>query len=72
MARNKSDQDQDQDQDRFVKKHEENHLECFHREADTRMIFHIAHCKPESKIFVKVSDTDVLVILLGNMHKFEH
>ena len=52
-------------QDRFVKKHEENHLECFHEEADTRMIFHIAYCKPESKILI-------LVILLGNMHKFEH
>lgn len=52
-----------------VIKTEESQLQCTHEEADTRIIFHISKCPDNSKILVKSSDTDVLVILLG--HIFE-
>ena len=41
---------------------------CFHEEADTRIIYHISKVKPKSKIMIQATDTDILVILLGNMH----
>ncbi|VVC93252.1 unnamed protein product [Leptidea sinapis] len=54
----------------FVVKPEETELACKHEEADTRIVFHISKVPENSKILVKASDTDVLIILLGNMHKF--
>ena len=32
-------------------------------------MFHVFKASPSSKILVKASDTDVLIILLANMHK---
>lgn len=49
---------------------EETEFECQHEEADTRIVFHISKVPENSNILVKASDTDVLIILLGNMHKF--
>ncbi|CAH1106548.1 unnamed protein product [Psylliodes chrysocephalus] len=37
--------------------------------ADTRIIFHAYKAAPGSRILIKASDTDVLIILLGNMHE---
>ncbi|CAB3249495.1 unnamed protein product [Arctia plantaginis] len=54
----------------LVVKTEENELACKHEEADTRIVFHISKVPENSKILVKTADTDVLIILLGNMHKF--
>lgn len=54
----------------LVVKTEETELACKHEEADTRIVFHISKVPENSKILVKASDTDVLIILLGNMHKF--
>lgn len=45
-------------------------LQCSHEEADTRIAFHIASLEPGSNVLVEANDTDVLVILLGNMEKF--
>ena len=46
-------------------------LKCDIEEADTRMIYHLIHqCQPQSNVVVRSSDTDVLMILLGNYHKF--
>lgn len=52
-----------------VKKTEETNYECYHEEADTRIIFHASKAEPGSRVLIKASDTDVLIILLGNMHK---
>ena len=52
-----------------VSKTEETKYECYHEEADTRIIFHASKAEPGSRILIKASDTDVLIILLGNMHK---
>ncbi|CAH1101783.1 unnamed protein product [Psylliodes chrysocephalus] len=53
-----------------VIKTEEKRLECFHEEADTRMIFHLSKLPSPSNVVIKATDTDVLVILLGNIKKF--
>ena len=45
-------------------------LQCFHEEADTRMIFHIYKSKPDSTIMVKATDTDVFILLLSHMRNF--
>lgn len=55
--------------DKKVLKTEEEQLSCLHEEADTRMIFHLSKCRSPCNVMVKASDTDVLVIILGNMHK---
>ncbi|XP_050563640.1 uncharacterized protein LOC126913014 [Spodoptera frugiperda] len=47
----------------------ENSYECHHEEADTRIIFHAYKAAPGSRILIKSVDTDVLIILLGNIHK---
>lgn len=42
-------------------------LDCSsHEEADTKMVFHVTKDSSE-KILIRCSDTDVLIILLGNM-----
>lgn len=58
-----------QAQDNCIKKIEEVDYTCYHEEADTRIVFHAHKVTPGSRILIKASDTDVLVILLGNMHK---
>ena len=57
-------------QDDCVIKTEVIELLCFHEEADTRMIFHISKSKQNSRIMVKATDTDVLILLLGHMQNF--
>lgn len=42
---------------------------CNHEEADTRIIYHLNKLEKNSNVMVKASDTDILVILLGNIHK---
>ena len=54
--------------DNAVISSEEKSYTCFHEEADTRIIYHISKVKPRSKIMIQATDTDILVILLGNMH----
>lgn len=42
-------------------------LDCsHHEEADTKMIFHVTK-ESSDKILIRCSDTDVLIIMLGNM-----
>ncbi|CAG9771569.1 unnamed protein product [Ceutorhynchus assimilis] len=55
--------------EKHVVRTEEIDYECYHEEADTRIMLHISKVQPTSKILVKASDTDILIILLGNMHK---
>lgn len=52
-----------------VIKSEEVDILCHHEEADTRIMFHIYKAPKNSKILVKATDTDVLIIILGNIHK---
>lgn len=54
-----------------IAKQEEENFNCQHEEADSRMVFHLSRLPPEiTKIVIKASDTDVLIILLGNFHLF--
>lgn len=48
---------------------EENDLKCLHEEADTRIIFHLYRSGNERNVLIRASDTDILIILLGNMHQ---
>lgn len=47
----------------------EANFKCFHEEADTRIVYHLSKLAGNPKVMVKASDIDVLVIILGNMHK---
>lgn len=58
-----------QAQENIIKKTEEVDYTCYHEEADTRIVFHAHKITQGSRILIKASDTDVLIILLGNMHK---
>lgn len=40
-----------------------------HEEADTKIIYHACKVDSNSKIVIKCSDTDIVIILLGNLHK---
>ncbi|CAH1102151.1 unnamed protein product [Psylliodes chrysocephalus] len=51
-------------------KKEEGDFECQHEEADTLILFHMNKINQNSTILVTVSDTDVPIILLGNIHTF--
>lgn len=42
-----------------------------HEEADTKIIYHAFKIDSNSNIVIKCSDTDIVVILLGNLHKIE-
>ena len=49
----------------------ENDLSCpEHEEADTKIIFHVARLQDDGNVLIRCSDTDVLIILLGNMEFF--
>lgn len=39
-----------------------------HEEADTKIVFHICKINRDANVLIKCSDTDILVILLGNLH----
>ena len=45
---------------------------CSHEEADTRFFVHVNDCAKtgHSKIVVRTSDTDVIVIAVANFHLF--
>lgn len=58
-----------QAQQNCIKKSEEVDYTCNHEEADTRIVFHAHKVTPGSRILIKASDTDVLIIILGNIHK---
>lgn len=55
-------------QDKIIKT-EEIDYQCYHEEADTRIIFHAHKVASGSRILIKASDTDVLITILGNIHK---
>lgn len=44
-------------------------LSSSHEEADTRIIFHMSKVEAYSNVVIRASDTDIIVIILGNMHK---
>ncbi|KAJ8666349.1 hypothetical protein QAD02_008011, partial [Eretmocerus hayati] len=44
------------------------HLSCpDHEEADTKLVFHACQVPASSRVVIRCSDTDVLIIMLGNM-----
>ncbi|XP_063379234.1 uncharacterized protein LOC134666051 [Cydia fagiglandana] len=57
--------------DQKVEKKEELNFECYHEEADTRVIFHAAQLQNQREIVIYASDTDILIIALANIHKLE-
>lgn len=40
-----------------------------HEEADTKIIYHASKIDSDCTVVVKCSDTDIVVIMLGNLHK---
>lgn len=56
-------------QDEKIHRTVEENLNCTaHEEADTKIIFHICHLDTDADVIIRCSDTDILVILLGNMN----
>lgn len=48
----------------------EEQLSCAaHEEADTKMVFHLCQLQSDANVTICCSDTDVLVIILGNMER---
>lgn len=45
---------------------------CSHYEADTRIIFHVFNLPINTNVVVRASDTDILIIALGNMHRMSN
>ncbi|KAK0160316.1 hypothetical protein PV328_007743 [Microctonus aethiopoides] len=39
-----------------------------HEESDTKKIFHVCHIDFDANITIRCSDTDILIILLDNLH----
>ncbi|KAF9793770.1 hypothetical protein SFRURICE_008886 [Spodoptera frugiperda] len=49
----------------------EDSLSCEeHEEADSRIIYHICQINVDAEVMIRCSDTDILIILLGNMDHF--
>lgn len=44
-------------------------FKCFHEEADSRIIYHLSKIEENTNVVVRGADTDILIILLGNLHK---
>jgi len=42
-----------------------------YEEADTKIIYHVCCINFDANIVIKCSDTNILVILLGNMHNLK-
>lgn len=42
-----------------------------HEEADTKIVFHASKVNENKTVVVKCSDTDIVVIMLGNLHKIK-
>lgn len=51
-----------------IVKTEEPEFKCMHQEADTRIIFHLSKSSSDRTVLIRSSDTDILIILLGNMN----
>lgn len=43
-----------------------------HEEADTKIIHHICNFDDQANFVIQCSDTDIAVIMLGNMHHFKN
>ncbi|XP_044760188.1 uncharacterized protein LOC123317646 isoform X1 [Coccinella septempunctata] len=43
-----------------------------HHEADTRILFHISNLPDSTNVVIRASDTDILVIAVGNVHKLRN
>ena len=54
-----------------MSKTEELHLHSTHEEAGSKMIFHLHSLPASSNVVIRTVDTDVLIILLGNMEKLD-
>lgn len=50
-----------------IRREEAEELSCDHEEADTKIVFHACSMRPDTKILIKCSDTDILVIMLANL-----
>ncbi|KAJ8967438.1 hypothetical protein NQ314_002886 [Rhamnusium bicolor] len=44
-------------------------LYCSHHEADNRILFHISKLPESINVVIRASDTDILIIAVGNLHK---
>jgi len=42
-----------------------------HEEADTKIVYHGSEMNSNSNVVVKCSDTDIVIITLGNLHKIK-
>jgi len=45
----------------------EDSLSCEQEEANSRIIYHICQINVDADVLIRCSDTDILIILLGNM-----
>lgn len=43
-----------------------------HEEADTKIVYHACKADANSNILIRCSDTDVLIIMLGNMERRQY
>lgn len=43
-----------------------------HEEADTKIVFHICQLDDDKNVVVRTSDSDIPIIVLGNMHNFKN
>lgn len=54
--------------DGLVHREIDDNLFCAHEEADSRIVYHLSKMPSNSQVIIKTSDTDVLIIILGNIH----
>lgn len=55
-------------ENRTVKQSINEELTCLgHEEADTKIVYHVCQIAEESNVSIRCSDTDILIIMLGNM-----
>ena len=53
------------------KKKEVIEMACHQEEADTRLVFHLSTLPSNSNAVIRSSATDVMAVLLGNIHKLK-
>ena len=46
-------------------------MACHQEEADTRLVLHLSTLPSNSNAVIRSSDTDVMAVLLGNIHKLK-
>ena len=51
---------------------EKQELDCSHEEADSRILFHVNSIQPPNNVVIRASDSNILIIALGNMDKLPH